>query len=300
MKYAMILLAAGLAVAGCGTTTGGKTGTCVGGGGKCAAACSGTCKTGPCVGTCKDKAAPAATCSGTCAAATTCCGKCNKAGAAAAAVPVAAATRGLATAVYVDQPPALDGTLSSPLWQKGAALELGKVSSTEKGSLQTKAYLLFDKQNLYLGWESLEKETDKLVADATDRDGQVWSDDNLEFFVSPDGDKAYHFVVNSKGVLYDGRGDVNEADDATWNSGAVAKAVVEKGKGWTGTLAIPLKDLNVKSGKGQSWMLNLNRTKPVKDSDGGVVYTESSWSATGKSRYSDATGWGKLAGVNVP
>ena len=284
MKYAIgLMVAASLAVAGCGTPAGSGKGTCAGKG-TCGATCSGTCATGTCVGKCKGGAAPAA------GAATV---------SAAAGAAVAGVSRGVVPAVYVDQAPPIDGTLASPIWQKSPALVLGKVASAEIGPLQTTAHILLDKQNLYIGWECAEKNTAALVADATDRDGSVWSDDCIEVFISPDGDKAYHFVVNSKGVFQDGKGDVNEADDTTWNSKAVVKTAVVAGKCWTGTMSIPLKDLAPKSGNGQKWMLNINRTKPVKDGDS-VTFTESSWSATGQSKYGDATGWGKLTGVNVP
>ena len=191
----------------------------------------------------------------------------------------------------------MDGTLSSPIWQKCPPLVLGMIASPDAGLLQTTAHILLDKQNLYIGWLCVEKNTASLVAKATSRDGEVWTDDSFEVYVSPDGEKAYHFAVNSKGVLLDGKSMLGERSDNSWNSGATAKTTVDKDKCWSGTLCIPLKDLAPKSGAGQTWKLNLNRSKPAGD---GETFTESSWSAAGLHRYRDASGWGKLTGVNIP
>lgn len=214
-----------------------------------------------------------------------------------AATAAGSVTRGVATAVVVDQAPAMDGTLGSAVWQKCPPLALGMIASTDMGTLQTTAHILFDKQNLYIGWQGAEKNTGALVANAKSRDGDVCTDDCFEVYLSPDGETAYHFAVNSKGVLLDGKSALGERSDNAWNSGAIAKAVVEKDKGWSGTLCIPLKDLGVKSGAGQTWKLNLNRSKPTGD---GETFTESSWSAAGLHRYRDASGWGKITGVNIP
>lgn len=216
---------------------------------------------------------------------------------AAPAAPTAPAARGELVAVYVDSAPAMDGTLNAAAWQKCPPLVLGPIAGQTAGTLQTTARVLFDKQNLYIGWQAMEKNTGALVANASGRDGEVWSDDSVEVYVSPDGDKAYHFGVNSKGVLLDGRSSLGDRSDNSWNSGATAKVVVEKDVCWTGTLCIPLKDLAPASGKGQTWKFNLNRSKPAGD---GETFTESSWSAAGLHRYRDASGWGKITGVTVP
>lgn len=217
---------------------------------------------------------------------------------AAAAAVVGSVTRGVAQAVYVDQAPAMDGTLSAPVWQKCPPLVLGPIATQTSGAtLHTTARVLFDQQNVYIGWQCMEKNTGALAANASGRDGEVWSDDCFEIYLSPDGDKAYHFGVNSKGVLLDGKSDLGERSVNSWNSGATAKAAVEKDTCWTGTLCIPLKDLAPKSGKDQTWKFNLNRSKPTGD---GETFTEQSWSPTGLHRYRDATGWGKITGVNVP
>ena len=136
------------------------------------------------------------------------------------------------------------------------------------------------------------------MADVTDRDGDLWNDDSVELFVNANPEYgSCHYIINSKGVLLDARTPPDADEDVAWNSSAVVKTTVDKAKRqWVVTLAVPLKELGVKSGQGQTWPFNLNCSKP--QPEGGWI--ESSWSARGLSRYPDPTGWGKMVNVNIP
>ncbi len=201
------------------------------------------------------------------------------------------------TPAVVARGPKIDGTVKSPLWAKCPALTPGDVQSQQVGQLKTTAHVLLDKENLYVAWVCQEKDTDSLVAGVTDRDGNLWNDDSVELFVNANPQYGFcHFIVNSKGVLLDPRTPPDADEDVAWNSSAVVKTTIQKGRCWVVTLSVPLKELGVKSGKGQTWAFNLNRSKP--QPDGGWV--ESSWSSKGLSRYPDPTGWGKMVNVNIP
>ncbi len=205
------------------------------------------------------------------------------------------APRGMLQAVTVEKGPVIDGTLKSPLWSQCPPLLLGELLSDKIGPLKTTARVLLDDKNLYVAFDCVEAETDKLVTDAIDRDDEVWRDDNVEVFIEANSEVGrVHLAVNVSGVLSDGLTKPSQQEDTYWDSAVVAKTSVTKGVGWVVTLSIPLKDLGVKAGANQTWLLNLNRTKPV---DGGFL--ESSWSAKGTDDYHDPAGWGKLLGVNI-
>jgi hypothetical protein len=118
----------------------------------------------------------------------------------------------------------------------------------------------------------------------------------VELFVSPDGQQYYHFVVNCKGTLSSGKGAMGEPE-TVWKSNALARTAMDKNLAWSVTLCIPLKELAPRSGKGQNWLLNLNRSKPGDDPSSPL---EASWSRQGLHNYGDARGWGQLTGVDVP
>jgi len=210
--------------------------------------------------------------------------------------PELSATRGVVPAVIVKKGPKIDGTLKSPLWKKCPPLVLGEVMSDQVGELKTTAWVLFDATHLYVAWECLEPDTSSLKADATQRDDDAWNDDSVELFICADPRVgAFHFAINSNGVLQDWKIDEYGENDLSWNSSAVVRASVEKNKRWIVTMKVPLRELGAYVGENQTWAMNLNRTKPA---DGSWI--ESSWSAKGRSDYNDSDGWGKIVGVRIP
>ena len=211
--------------------------------------------------------------------------------------PADVAKRGELSAVIVSRGPAIDGTLSDPIWQACPPLALGDVQSQQIGELKSSARVLLDGKNLYVAIECVEADSSSLTTDAKGRDGDIWTNDYVDVFVRPAGSQRnYHFIVDCNGELFDAVETSRDDSDAGWNSSAVAKATVNKDKNWIVTLSVPLAELGAKSGEGQTWLLNLNRTRPVGDNQ----WVESSWSPTGMSDYHDSSGWGKLTRVNVP
>ena len=209
--------------------------------------------------------------------------------------PADVATRGELSAVIVTKGPAVDGTLNDPTWQACPPLELGRCGSDEVGVLRCAARALLDEKNLYVAVECLEQDTGRLTADVTGRDAAIWNNDSVDVFVHPqDAKQACHFIVACNGELLDAL-ETGIEDDTSWNSSAVAKVTVNKNKSWIVTLSVPLAELGAKPGENQTWLLNINRTRPL-----GGQWVESSWSRSGRSDYHDSTGWGKLTRVNVP
>ena len=155
--------------------------------------------------------------------------------------------------------PAIDGDLSDACWKaaevKGIWVD---VYTGTPAKPQPKAYLCYDDTNVYVGFLNPETKMKDLVCEATERDGAVWTDDSNELFIDPSaGKKDYcQFIVNTKGVIYDGRG-----RDGDWDS-KVTVAVKKTDDGWSLEMAIPLKDLGVVgSPKGQTWTANFCRNR---------------------------------------
>ncbi len=212
--------------------------------------------------------------------------------------PAVAAERGKLAAVIVEKGPAVDGSLTDPVWAKCPPLTLGKCTSAQAQSPATTARVLFDATTLYVAFECAEADTAALAAAVTDRDGPVWQDDSVELFVSGDLRTGYyHFAVNPKGVLMDTRSAGGKKDDAAYNTAAVVKASVRKGKGWVVTIAVPLKEIGAVVGEGQKWPMNLYRTRPAR---GGKAATEWSWAVMATNDYHSVSDFGVVTGVDVP
>ena len=211
--------------------------------------------------------------------------------------PADVAKRGELSAVIVSKGPAIDGTLNDSIWQACPALELGECQSDEIGELKSTARVLFDAKNLYIAVECVEKDSSTLKTDVTGRDADLWGNDHVDVFIRTQGsEESRHFIVACNGDLFDAKGTDRDDSDTTWDSSAVAKVTVNKDKNWIVTMSVSLAELGAKPGQNQTWLLNLNRTRPM----GGDQWVESSWSAKGSSDYHDYECWGKITRVNIP
>ena len=172
--------------------------------------------------------------------------------------------RGAVKAVQVPEGPKIDGTFNDSVWQKAPLLVLGDAGSKEKGALSTTARLLFDDKFLYVGFECSDPDTDSLKKDCTERGGNVWEDDDVEIFISPDPQIGYkQIALNPANTIFTQSCLANGDKDLNWNAQIESKVTVEKNKNWTVTLSIPLKDLGAFIGKKLTWKFNLTRTQPA-------------------------------------
>jgi len=214
------------------------------------------------------------------------------------AAPAVQAQRGLMQAAIVEKGPPIDGTLESPIWQKCPPLTLGECTTERPGPMKTTARVLFDATHLYVAWQCEEPDTAGLKQDADQRDGDVWKDDSVELFVTGDSRRGYfHFAINPRGTLYDARSSSSKRDDTSYDADAVVKTSIEPGKQWTATLSVPLNELAAYVGDDQTWVVNLNRTRPAR---GQLGLTEWSWAVMGSNDYHQVLDYGQIKGVNIP
>lgn len=206
-------------------------------------------------------------------------------------------------AVKTDTQPVIDGSLDDPSWTHAAiAKDFINVYSTEKANHQTEAYVLYDDKNLYIAYKVYEPELDNLKTEASERDGPVYGDDNVELFLDPaNKDRAvaskkyFHIIVNSKGVVDDrGRGYV-KGGKKSWSPNYPLQT--GRGKGhWIVEMALPMKDLFQGPQMGNVWRLNFNRTRRLR---GEIKANETScWAPTLVSPH-DITKWGDLTGLII-
>ncbi|MFH1476334.1 MAG: carbohydrate-binding family 9-like protein [Verrucomicrobiota bacterium] len=155
--------------------------------------------------------------------------------------------------------------------------ELSRFSIIRDGSLakqQTRAYAVYDESKLYFYVECDEhildpvlQQRDKFRANETTRDGNLWSDDCVEIFLSAaeNTNNYYHFIMNSRGALYDAactrKPDGEITMDKSWNSSAQFSARVDEPAClWMAEIAIPFKDLaSAQPAAGDCWRMNVCR-----------------------------------------
>ncbi|MBN1572096.1 MAG: metallophosphoesterase [Deltaproteobacteria bacterium] len=163
----------------------------------------------------------------------------------------------------------VDGRVDGGEWENAVA---ESTFSDPKGmaSLISDTLFLFgrDKENLYV-LASCMADTEDLVINAEGRDGDVFRDDSIGLFISPDPDSGttYQLFVNPLGVILDrkiekGKGKKRKADPS-WDSGCVAGAYISP-KSADGfyqlELKIPLSAFGADPPKlGEEWGINFGR-----------------------------------------
>jgi len=161
--------------------------------------------------------------------------------------------------------PKVDGKLDDACWAKAKPLIFRCLDGdTRKPTYPTWAKVVATDKTLCIAFHCADPAMDKLVAQARDRDGPVWSDDCVEVFVKagirPTRD-YHHIGVNAAGSLFDAFGGKKD-----WNA-KIAVAVAKGKSAWTVELAIPFSQMKLPTNPvrlSAPWRLNLTRARPAR------------------------------------
>jgi len=141
-----------------------------------------------------------------------------------------------------DKPPVLDGQIKDEEWafgvKSGKFMLLG--SPTNAATEQTQAFIMRDDENLYVAFRCHESQVGRIKATVNERNGNVWEDDDVEFFIC-NGDNTFNyrqFAVNSIGIQWDDRG----GKEGDWQAISCVGSNL-----WSMEMAIPFTCLGIKA-----------------------------------------------------
>ena len=160
-------------------------------------------------------------------------------------------------------PPVLDGVLDEVCWTEDALRLTGFTynrAPVEPADPQTVVRVVYDRDNIYFAFECLEPLIDELVANTPNRDGQVWVDDCVDFFIDPEADgKAYYqLAVNPRGVLMDIRWGTEDKD---FNAVGYRAGSSRADDRWIVELAFRWDDFILSPAVGSTWRMNFCRNR---------------------------------------
>ena len=119
---------------------------------------------------------------------------------------------------------------------------------------KTLMYAGCDNKYLYFSFVNYEPEIKRLKSACTKKDiGRIWMDDCIIMFLSPDPKKrgeCYQFIINAKGVTWDGRHGFRKSRDIdlSWNSRIKARSIIKDNR-WILEIKIPLRDIGIRGSK---------------------------------------------------
>ena len=169
------------------------------------------------------------------------------------------------TATRIDKPLNMTGKLDDPQWLKAIPVQLGNEMMPGENTparLRTDVMVLYDKDNLYIGFRCFDSIPSNIRANFSDRD-KIFSDDYV--IVSIDTyrnyQRGYELAVNPYGIQGDllmmGSGGEDDSYDMVWNS-----AAHKDKEGWTAEMMIPFKSLSFSSDNKQEWTICFLRNVP--------------------------------------
>jgi len=159
-------------------------------------------------------------------------------------------------AVKTATPPALDASLTDPVWQTGLKMtDFFNYTTRQPAKNATVAYLLYDDKNLYVGIHCAQAGTAIVAAQTVDHSG-VSTDDHVAFQIDTagNGSRTYEFRANPKGI-HDEYSSENARYAPDWTS--IAK-IFPNGD-YNIMMVIPLSDIRAESTPVQRWRLDVAR-----------------------------------------
>ncbi|MCX5737062.1 MAG: hypothetical protein NTZ61_00910, partial [Proteobacteria bacterium] len=171
-----------------------------------------------------------------------------------------------ATAHAAAAPVTIDGRLDERVWQ--APETRGFDAAGNAATAEPVAFFFaYDAENLYLGARCEESRMDSIVAVVRERDGAIFGEDCIGYFLAPHGgnDTVYQIYFNALGTVFDQRF-VRDASgemvpDRAWN-GAYETAMQRDARGWSIEMRVPLAQLEVRAKADDRWRVNFRRKQP--------------------------------------
>lgn len=157
----------------------------------------------------------------------------------------------------------LDGLLDESFWME----PVEKMFSPDGGQTAIEPvefHFAHDDLNVYIGVDCRETEPDSIRASVVERDGPVYGEDCVGFFIAPDpyGDTVYQLYVNPLGTVFDqkiGWGDSEWYEtDREWN-GVYEIATATTDEGWSIEIRIPLTTFGQAEFSDSGWGVNFRR-----------------------------------------
>jgi len=158
---------------------------------------------------------------------------------------------------FIDKPTTVDGNVTDEEYKWAAVFDgFKRLSVNTAPEDKTRAYAYYDNEKLYIGVMCFSKKGKVLKSDAKKHDDNVFMDDALELYFSPNrSGREYHFIGNSIGTKYDAR-DIASSYNPDWDYAAKLTDY-----GWSCEFAIPFKAFEVGTPKPEDyWGLLIGRT----------------------------------------
>ncbi len=164
--------------------------------------------------------------------------------------------------VSPDLAPTIDGDLSDPIWAQ--ATQITDFYSVEPivgtPTEDTIVYMAYDENALYVAVHAFDSNPDEIITRIMERDGEVWRDDMLRFYIDPfnTGLGGFGFDVNAAGARLDRILQRGGPPIVAWDTIWAADGQVTD-DGWTAEIEIPFRSISFDPESDEGWGLLITR-----------------------------------------
>jgi len=155
-----------------------------------------------------------------------------------------------------------DGKLDEPCWsQANVVTDFTDYRIERLAKEQTFVGVLYDDENLYIAFECMEPDPNRIVGVERRYDQSLREEDSVTARLDTFHDHrcAYIFTVNTLGTRYDARmGLFDYYEDSTWGCDWSAACTVQKDR-WYAEMAIPIGNMLFDRKDAVTWGLNFYR-----------------------------------------
>lgn len=205
-------------------------------------------------------------------------------------------------AVFVNEPPRVDGVLDEPIYQSLAPITGFIQQDPQEGQLATEAtlvWILYDARNIYIGARCRDSQPHRIMANDMRRDGSnVSQNDNISVIIDTFHDRrsGYEFLMNSIGGAWDTQVTDERDTNRNWNTVWTPRSRRDA-EGWTAEMAIPFRSLRYRGSGPQVWGINIRRNVRWKNELSYLSQVPRQYGARGILRLSQAA---TLVGLEAP
>ena len=161
-----------------------------------------------------------------------------------------------------DKSPVIDGRLNDPVWNIATPFSDFRMVEPTPGidpTEKTEVRIIYDRNNLYIGIRSYDREPRKISANTMEHDkAEERNGDQVSILIDPFQDKrsAYIFIINPKGARSEGFAN-GEHYSLGWDGIWEAKSRIDQ-EGWSAEIRIPFKTISFNA-RLTSWGINIER-----------------------------------------
>ncbi len=154
--------------------------------------------------------------------------------------------------------PQLTAAADDPAWKNASPLPEFVGANGQPNAEKTRAYLLWDKDALYVRFVNRGGSPLKALASGHDQD--LSADDAVELFLDDASTSGFfQLAANARGVRSDARFDNVLKMDKSWNPAWTAKASSDA-QSWILDVALPFASFGIKPAEGATWKMSFGRS----------------------------------------